>query len=192
MTPRSAVFLDRDGVLNRAFVRGGVTHPPRDLGELEILPGVEAAARRLADLGLLLIVVTNQPDVARGVQTRETVEAIHDALRARLPIDDVAACYHDTPDGCPCRKPRPGMLRAAAARHGIDLTSSFMVGDRWSDVAAGRAAGCRTILIYGPHSEGHRCRPDRVATGLPDAAEWVAGVVARLPHQRRPMPAPTR
>jgi D-glycero-D-manno-heptose 1,7-bisphosphate phosphatase len=174
---RRAVFLDRDGVLNRTHLRDGVTCPPRGLNELEILPGVESATRRLAGLGLTLIVVTNQPDVARGTQTRRSVEAINAALRARLPLDDVAVCYHDAPDGCPCRKPRPGMLLSAAERHGVDLEASFMVGDRWSDVAAGDAAGCVTLLIDGPHSQAHRCRPDLVATGLPDAAERIERVL---------------
>ncbi len=171
-----AVFLDRDGVLNRAVVRDGVPHPPHDLGEFELLPGVPEALARLRAAGFVLVVVTNQPDVARGTQTREGVEAINDRVRAELPVDDLLTCYHDDADGCSCRKPRPGMLLKAGGRHGLDLSRSFMVGDRWSDVAAGRAAGCRTVLIETPYGQGERCVPDRRAADLSEAADWILGL----------------
>ena len=102
---KRAVFLDRDGVLNRAIVRDGRPYPPRNLSELEILPGVEPALGKLQAAGFLLIVVTNQPDVARGVTTREEVEKINAALGSVLPIDEFRTCYHDTNAGCECRKP---------------------------------------------------------------------------------------
>jgi D-glycero-D-manno-heptose 1,7-bisphosphate phosphatase len=170
---RPAVFLDRDGVLNRAFVRDGVCCPPATLEEFELLPGVVEAARRLAEAGFALVVVTNQPDVARGTQTREAVERMNDVVRCSLPVLGVLTCYHDRGDGCDCRKPRPGMLREAARRWGLDLGRSFLVGDRWSDVAAGQAAGCRAVLVETPHSGRDRCRPDYVAAGLPGAADWI-------------------
>jgi D-glycero-D-manno-heptose 1,7-bisphosphate phosphatase len=143
---RSAVFLDRDGVINRAVVRGGRPHPPSSLDDLEILDGVAEALRALHDAGFLLIVVTNQPDVARGAQTIETVEAMHELLRRRLVLDEIVACYHDG-DTCECRKPRPGALLDAARRHDIDLGASFMVGDRWRDIEAAHRAGCSAIFI---------------------------------------------
>lgn len=173
---RRAVFLDRDGVLNRTYVRDGVPHPPHAPDELEVMPGVPEALALLAARGFALIVVTNQPDVARGTQTRPMIAAINERLRAALPLDDVVVCYHDTPDGCECRKPRPGMLTAAAAAHGLDLAGSFMVGDRWSDVAAGDAAGCTTILIETPYSGRERCAPDYVAADLAEAARLIAGL----------------
>ncbi|MBB4198067.1 D,D-heptose 1,7-bisphosphate phosphatase [Rhodoblastus sphagnicola] len=148
--PVRAVFLDRDGVLNRALVRDGKPFPPASLAEMEILPGAADAARRLAEAGFLLIVVTNQPDVARGTTARETVEAINGAIGKIMPIAEFRTCYHDSADGCDCRKPKPGALLAAARAHGVDLGRSFMVGDRWRDVEAGRAAGCQTVFIdYG-------------------------------------------
>src|SRR5205807_494750 len=119
--PRPAVFLDRDGVLNRTFVKDGVSHPPERLDQFELLPGVENAARRLAEAGWPLLVVTNQPDVARGTQTRQTVEAMHRLLHERLPLLDVLTCHHDTADRCERRKPRPGMLLEAARRWRLDL-----------------------------------------------------------------------
>lgn len=176
---RRAVFLDRDGVLNRTFVREGIPYPPNNVAEVEVLPGVEQALEKLAAHNLLLIVVTNQPDVARGTQTRDVVEMINAHLAANLPINDVVACYHDTPDGCPCRKPQPGMLLEAAARRNIDLGHSFMVGDRWSDIAAGQAAGCVTFLLDVPYNQRQRCTPDYEVIDLRDAAERIV----QLLHQ---------
>ena len=143
MTQR-AVFLDRDGVLNRAVVRDGKPYPPPSVGEMEIVEGAAASLARLKELGFLLLVVTNQPDVARGTQTIETIEAMHDSMRRTLPLDDFLVCPHDDRDLCDCRKPRPGLLFQGQAKYGIDLGRSFMVGDRWRDIDAGRAAGCRT------------------------------------------------
>src|SRR5262245_16168636 len=121
MKLQRGVFLDRDGVLNRTYERGdGITHPPDHLGEFEWLPGVPDAAQCLANAGFALVVVTNQPDVARGVQSRERVEEMHDYLRRELPLLDVLVCYHDNGDGCSCRKPKPGMLLEAARRWPLD------------------------------------------------------------------------
>jgi len=147
---KRAVFLDRDGVLNRAIVRDGKPYPPADLSALEILPGVSDAMQSLHEAGWLLIVVTNQPDVARGTALMEDVEAMHEYLQRLLPIDEFRTCYHDSVDNCCCRKPSPGSLFSAAAFYGIDLGSSYMVGDRWRDTEAGQRAGCRTIFLdYG-------------------------------------------
>lgn len=173
-----AVFLDRDGVLNRTEVRGGAPRPPATLAELQLLPGVPEALRLLAAEGLRLVVVTNQPDVARGATRAEEVEAIHAHLMATLPLDAVFACFHDEADGCSCRKPRPGMLQAAAAAHGIELDRSFMVGDRWRDVEAGRAAGCETYLLEQPWSEPGRCSPDHTVPDLLSAAREIARAIA--------------
>jgi D-glycero-D-manno-heptose 1,7-bisphosphate phosphatase len=147
---KRAIFLDRDGVINRTIVRDGKPYPPASLATLEILPGVADALHSLHEAGWLLIVVTNQPDVARGTTTIADVEAINAHLRNYLPIDEFRTCYHDNLDGCNCRKPLPGALFAAADAHGIDLASSYMVGDRWRDTEAGERAGCKTIFIdYG-------------------------------------------
>lgn len=154
---RRAVFLDRDGVLNRAIVKNGTPHPPATLAELEIVPDASKALEALRAAGFLLIGVTNQPDVARGTQRREVAEAINAALLAVLPLQEMLVCYHDDPDGCDCRKPLPGLLIQAAARYGIDLPLSFMIGDRWKDVETGHRAGCTTVLIGCGYEE---MRPD--------------------------------
>lgn len=148
---RRAVFLDRDGVINRAVIRDGKPYPPNSAAELEILTGVAESLRHLRAAGLLNIVVTNQPDVATGIQQRTVVEAMHSRLRRELAIDAIKVCYHVDVDNCACRKPKPGMLIDASADYGIDLTESYVIGDRWRDVEAGHAAGCRPpfFIDYG-------------------------------------------
>jgi D-glycero-D-manno-heptose 1,7-bisphosphate phosphatase len=181
---QSAVFLDRDGVLNRVVERDGGTHPPASVEEFVFLPGAVEAVRRLHADGFVLVVVTNQPDVARGRQTREGVEAIHQRLRAELPMLDVWTCFHDDGDGCLCRKPKPGLLWQAMFRRRLDLGRSFMVGDRWSDVVAGQTAGCRAVLVETPYSRRERCRPDHCVRDLAEAAEWImAQARAREEHE---------
>lgn len=147
---RAAVFLDRDGVVNRAMVREGKPYPPASLEELEILPGVPESLAALKAAGYRLIVVTNQPDVARGTTPKALVDSMNDWLKSELPLDAVLTCFHDTVDQCDCRKPKPGLLMGAARDLHIDLSISFMVGDRWRDVEAGQHAGCKTFFIdYG-------------------------------------------
>lgn len=167
---RRAVFLDRDGVLNRAIVRNGKPHPPANLDELTMLPGVPEALAELKSAGFLLMGVTNQPDVARGTQKREMVEAINSALLAVLPLEEIFVCYHDDGDGCDCRKPQPGLLLRSAQKYAIDLSSSFVIGDRWKDIEAGRRAGCTTILIdYGYAEKAPEYAPDYIVRSLWEA-----------------------
>lgn len=170
---REAVFLDRDGTLIRTSVVDGVPKPPGSPEDVAVLPGVSEALERLREAGFLLIVVTNQPDVARGTATRELVETIHAGLRAHLAIDAISTCYDDDVDDCACRKPRPGLLVDAADRFGIDLRVSFMVGDRWRDTEAGRRAGCTTVLLRQPYSGGSEEQADYEAADLPEAAEII-------------------
>lgn len=180
---RRAVFLDRDGVINRTFVRDGKPYPPTTLQELEVLPGVPEALRELKQHGYQLLVVTNQPDVARGKQSRQTIEAMHQALAARLPLDDILVCYHTDQDRCDCRKPMPGMLLEAAKKHNIDLAASFMVGDRWRDIEAGYNAGCKTILIdYGYSERSPAHAPDLRVASLREAADWIIGSALKGAH----------
>ena len=170
---RRAVFLDRDGVLNRALLHDGRPVPPASLAELEITPGAGAALENLRAAGYLLIVVSNQPDVARGRQTREAVEEINARLRRELPLDEIRVCYHDEGDGCSCRKPAPGMLHDAAREHGISLEDSFMVGDRWRDMEAGERAGTRTIFVDHHYDERRPARVHAEVASVVDAARWI-------------------
>ena len=157
---RPAVFLDRDGVLNAVVWRDGKPASPRSTAELRIEPQAAAALRALAAGGYALFVVTNQPDVARGRMAAEELDAIHQALAAALPVEEIAACLHDDADACACRKPKPGLLLDLARRHGLDLARSWMVGDQARDITCGRAAGCDTILVERSYNRdapaGHR------------------------------------
>lgn len=173
---RRAVFLDRDGVLNRAIVCDGQPYSPSGVHEVEIPAGVPEACEQLSRHGLVLVVVTNQPEVARGRLTRQSVEEINDFLRSRIPLHDVRVCFHDDPDGCDCRKPKPGMLLSAARDWNIDLSRSFLVGDRWRDIEAGRRAGCRTILIDHGYAEPRPSDADFETRSLPSAVEWILSV----------------
>jgi D-glycero-D-manno-heptose 1,7-bisphosphate phosphatase len=168
-----AVFIDRDGVINRAVVRDGRPYAPETLGEFELLPGVPEAMAVLRAAGFRLIVVTNQPDVGAGRQSQEVVESMHAQLRKTLPIDDVRVCYHTDADGCDCRKPKPGMLLAAARDWDIDLRASTMVGDRWRDVGAGRAAGCKTILVESGYDDLPAEGYDAAVTSLLEASQLI-------------------
>jgi D-glycero-D-manno-heptose 1,7-bisphosphate phosphatase len=169
-----AVFLDRDGVLNQAVVRDGKPYAIANADEILLADGAEAALRRLKEAGFLLIVVTNQPEVARGSISRSSVEAIHASLGSALPIDDVFTCYHDDSENCACRKPRPGLLLEAAARHDLHLASSYLVGDRWRDIDAAHAAGCVAVLIDHGYKERSSEKPPAASVRtIEEAADWI-------------------
>jgi len=175
-----AVFLDRDGVLNRADVRDGKPHPPATVEALEINPEAPTSLQALKEAGFFLVVVTNQPDVARGTQSRATVEKMHEKLLAALPIDAFYACYHDGADACECRKPKPGMLLRAAQERAIPLNESFLVGDRWRDIDAGYAAGVRTVFIdYGYQERSPEHEPDARVASLKEAVNWILDVATK-------------
>jgi D-glycero-D-manno-heptose 1,7-bisphosphate phosphatase len=168
-----AVFLDRDGVLNRPVLRNGRPHPPESVKDLTVYPDAASSLRRLKVAGYALVVVTNQPDVARGMQRAKVVHQINRELCRQVEVTAVYVCFHDDADGCLCRKPSPGLLLDAAHDLGLDLSRSFMVGDRWRDVEAGRRAGCRTVYIDRRYSERSPQNADLVTTSLAEAVSWI-------------------
>jgi D-glycero-D-manno-heptose 1,7-bisphosphate phosphatase len=170
---RPAVFLDRDGVISRPVIRGRKPYPPGSLAALTILPGVPAALRALKAGGYRLVVVTNQPDIARGTIPRTTVDGMNDWLKSTLPLDAVLTCAHDDADQCQCRKPLPGLITQAARELGLDCTASYMIGDRWRDIESGRRAGCKTFFIdYGYDEQAPQLYDFRV-TSLAEAARTI-------------------
>ncbi len=175
-----AVFLDRDGVINRAIVRDRKPYPPSRLEDVIFPLGTFEAIQSLRSSGYLVIVVTNQPDVTKGIQSKEVVEAIHGFIRQQLQVDDIKVCYHDDEDNCNCRKPKPGMITAASQEYSIDLAGSYMVGDRWRDIEAGKAAGCKTILLRPEvsYNEPEAQGMDAVADSLYEAAEFILKNIA--------------
>jgi len=169
-----AVFLDRDGVLNRSIIHDGKPYPPCAVEEFALYPEVPEACRQLKEAGFLLVVVTNQPDVGRGTLLQEVVETIHGRLMTELPVDRVEVCY-DPGNGppSPFRKPAPGMIIKAARELSIDLSKSFMVGDRWRDIDCGHAAGCTTIFIDRGYAEELKQKPHFRAGNLAEAARII-------------------
>jgi len=164
-----AVFLDRDGVINESVVVDGKPYPPATLDAFRYIDGIEQAVAALRDAGYRIIVVTNQPDVATGKQERSVVDAMHAKLRSELGVDDVLACFHTDEHCCECRKPKPGMLIEAGKRWKIDFSRSYMVGDRWRDIEAGAAVGCRTVFIDYGYAEKRPLSPDLTVRSLADA-----------------------
>ena len=150
---RRAVFLDRDGVINQVLLKDGKPFSPREVSQLKILDNVSDFLMLSNRIGFVNIVVTNQPDIARGVLGRKTLDDMNSLLKKELAIDDIFVCPHDDSDNCCCRKPKPGMLLAAAEKWDIDLENSFLIGDQWKDIQAGKAAGCTTILLDYPYNQ---------------------------------------
>ena len=175
LTP--AVFLDRDGVINQALVRSGRPFPPKSIDELVITPEARSTFFTLSKAGYKLIGITNQPDVARGTQTREVVEQINALLLDQLPIEEIFVCYHDNNDQCNCRKPKPGLIIEAAQKYKIDLKNSYMIGDRWTDVEAGRRAGCKTFFIDYEYNEIKLdITPDYIIKNISEVMKWIIPV----------------
>jgi len=174
---KAAVFLDRDGVLNRPVIRDGLPFPPATLEEFEVYAEAAKRCAQLKQAGFVLVVVTNQPDVGRGTQSREMVETMHKKLREAVPsLDAIEVCYHagsSHGETCDCRKPKPGMLLRAAATYALDLRRSFFIGDRWRDVNCAHAAGCRPVFIDHGYSERLRQQPEFTATTFREAVDLV-------------------
>jgi D-glycero-D-manno-heptose 1,7-bisphosphate phosphatase len=174
---RRAVFLDRDGVINRAIVRNGKPHPPSGPEDFELYDDIVDGCARLKTASFLLVVITNQPDVGRGTQTREAVEAMHFKLQSALPsLDRIEICYHGGKrygQPCDCRKPRPGLILRAAAELNIKLKESYVIGDRWRDIDCARAAGCHAIFIERGYKEELRQAPDVTVANFKDAVNAI-------------------
>lgn len=174
---RPAVFLDRDGVINRVAVRNGMPYPPSDVEEFEIYEDVPDGCARLKAANFVLVVITNQPDVGRGIQSREAVEAMNLKMQSALQLlDRVEVCYHAGErygEPCACRKPRPGLILRAAAELNIDAKRSYVIGDRWRDVDCAHAAGCRAVFIERGYKEPLRHAPDFTVPTFNDAVTAV-------------------
>jgi len=174
---RRAVFLDRDGVINRVVVRNGMPYPPSDVEEFELYEDVRDGCARLKAANFLLVVITNQPDVGRGIQSREAVEAMNLKMQSAVPLlDRIEICYHAGErygQPCDCRKPRPGLILHATAELSIDPKTSYVIGDRWRDVDCAHAAGCRAILIQRGYKENLREAPDFTVANFNEAVSAV-------------------
>lgn len=174
MKMNKAIFLDRDGVINYSFVKDGKPYPPDTLEDFRFYEDVEESLNKLKSLGYLLVIVTNQPDVATGKQTRETVESMHRLINLKLPIDFIKVCYETDGPDCHCYKPKPGMLLEARSEMNIDITQSYMIGDRWRDIGAGQNAGCKqSILIERDYAEKNIYLADFICKSLTEAVTYI-------------------
>lgn len=172
---KRAVFLDRDGVLNRSVLVDGVPKPPTCIEDVEILDGVCDAIQIFVDNDFVPVVVTNQPDVARGTLSEEQVNSINDFVGSCTKIPFFYTCFHDEADFCSCRKPLPGLIYRAASELDIDISKSFLVGDRWRDIEAGQAAGCDPFFIDYLYPEKPPRMPFTRVKSLQEAAQIIVG-----------------
>lgn len=171
--PHRAVFLDRDGVLSRSWIRNGKGYAPRTLADFEIYPEAPEAVKMLKDAGFYVVVVTNQPDIGNGLTSADEVALMHHQLQAAMPVDQILTCPHKQGDGCLCRKPKPGLLQEAVIQLAIDPTRSYMVGDRSSDMAAGHALGCTTVFIERGYLEPLTEEPHYQTDSVLRAVQWI-------------------
>ena len=166
-----AIFLDRDGVINKANVIEGKPYPPINLDALEIIDNVGDSLKALRELGFYLFIVTNQPDVARGVTRQSEVEKINQYLLDTLTLDGIYVCYHDDRDACKCRKPEIGFLLDLREKYDLCLSDSYVIGDRWRDIEMGQRAGCKTVFIDYGYQEKQPVNPDFIVDSLSDFVE---------------------
>ena len=171
-----AVFLDRDGVINEVIMREGKVSCPWKIEEFKILPDVKNYLKSLKEMGFLNVIFTNQPDISRGFLKREELEKMHKIIEEELPVDEIAFCPHDDKDNCSCRKPKPGLILEAAKKWSLDLKNSFVIGDGWKDVLAGKSAGCKTILIRRNYNQDLKDYYDFEVNSLKEAVEIIKKV----------------
>ena len=150
---KKAVFLDRDGVLNKSIIKNGKPFPPKNLDELIIPDEVKSGIIKLKKEKFILIMITNQPDISRGKTNITKVKEINEYVKNMLGLDDIFMCIHDDVDNCKGRKPNPGMIFDAKSKWNIDLQKSFLIGDRWKDIQAGKNAGIGTFLLEHNYEE---------------------------------------
>ena len=169
----SAVFLDRDGVLNRGYILDRKSYAPRKVSDFKLLPYAALSIEKLRQIGLLVIVVTNQPDINNGLVSVEIVNEMHSLLRSKTNVTDIFVCPHLKNEDCSCRKPNPGMLIEAAKKYNIELKKSFMIGDRGSDIEAGLRAGCRTIFIDRKYKEPKPTSQEKTFLSINSATAYI-------------------
>ena len=171
--PVRIAFLDRDGTLIETDIHDSVPVARNSPRDTVVLPGVVEGCRRLRGAGYWLVMVTNQPDIARGRVSREVVDAVNTAVCEIVGIDLVLVCPHDDADACHCRKPEPGLLLEGAQRCNVPLDrASVMIGDRWRDVGAGHAASVSTVLIGDDYGHSGRWIPDVTVATFEAAVDW--------------------
>jgi D-glycero-D-manno-heptose 1,7-bisphosphate phosphatase len=172
MEKTKAVFLDADGVLNESIMVNNKPAAPTSVDKLVIPKEVKPNLDVLKKAGYLLICITNKPDIARGLMTQQDVDSIFKKLRSTLPLNDIYVCYQE---GSDCYKPKPGLILSAKEKYHIDLTKSYVVGDRCTDVQCGQAASCKTIWMnrHYPLEKLPDPPADFTTESFTDAVNWI-------------------
>ena len=170
---RIAVFLDRDGTLNKAYIEKGLPISPSTFDKLKLLPGVKRSIGKLKKLNFLCILITNQPNVSRGKIKKEIVKKMNNFIKKEIKLDDIFVCYHDDKHNCSCRKPKAGLIIKASKKWGIDAKKSYMIGDRWKDIYAGKKVGCKTIFINNNYKNDKRVKADLSFNSLSKAVNKI-------------------
>jgi D-glycero-D-manno-heptose 1,7-bisphosphate phosphatase len=168
-----AVFLDRDGVINRGFIVDGKSYAPRKIEDFKLLPFVIQSVEKLINNGFLVIVITNQPDIANGLLDIETLNLMHEKLITKLKLTDIYFCPHSKNENCECRKPKPGMIYSAVKKYKINISNSFLVGDRASDIEAANAIRCRSIFINRNYKEPKPFTQEKTVNSLKSATNYI-------------------
>ena len=169
-----AVFFDRDGVLNIPSVLNGKPYAPRKFIDFKIYDGVKESLEKIKSAGFFIVVITNQPDIGNGLVDIKEINVMHEFLKKELPIDYIEICPHSQTSNCNCRKPKPGLIFSAVDKHKIDLSKSWLIGDRWSDIVAGVSSGLKTIFIDHKYTEKtQNFGPDYVVSTTQKACELV-------------------
>ena len=170
---RKAVFLDRDGVLSKAFIKNGKSFAPKSLKDFKLFSGSKNSVKKLQLSGFMVIVVTNQPDVGRKLISKKVLKKMHDKLKKKTKVDAIYTCTHSQNMNCYCRKPKPGMILEAAKKYKINLKNSFMIGDRPSDITAGQKANCRSIFLDKKYFEKNPENQEATFTNLAQAVNYI-------------------
>lgn len=174
---KKAVFLDRDGVINAIVSRGGKLSVPFSVNEFKVIEGAREAVALLKAHGFVCIVVTNQPDIARGNLSEKNLSAIHKYMQKETGVEAVYFCPHSKDGECNCKKPAMGMVQDAVREHGIVLAESWLVGDRWRDIQMAKNAGLKSILVVTDATKEDvvPMEPDYSVKNLSEAARIIAG-----------------
>jgi len=168
-----AIFIDRDGVINRVIMRDGKPSSPWKLEEFEILPDVKECLKAFKKMGFLNIIFTSQPDISRGSLKMEELKKMHKVISETLLVDEIKFCPHDDKDNCSCRKPKPGLILDAVKKWSIDLDKSYVVGDSWKDIGAGKSAGCKTFLLRREYNKNYQKDYDFEISNLKQMVEII-------------------
>jgi len=163
-----AIFLDRDGIVNKAIVEKGLPYSPTRLGDIFLTDGIKDLIKKWHDEEYIVIVVTNQPDVANHIITKNKVDKINNYLKSIALFDDIFTCYHNGKDDCDCKKPKTGLFLQAKEKYDIDFSQSYVIGDRWKDIEAGKNIGCKTIFVDYHYDEERPNKPDYTAKSVSD------------------------